>query len=242
MRDQASALQAAVLDGAAGLPVEAEAIDAFLTRAATAGPQAWSLVLAVLVARLPTPSAVWQQATRWAVRRNEPLFAAAIEQALDSQFALLEGRDTAIDDLITADLVTASAEVCRIAGLLDAFAGETSPIGRRVRADAIRRRLDESCRVRFANGLAEELLAPLQALLKTRAPSAPPQLEVAARRLRALETEARRLGSAATYDALLHQTAAAVQNLARDAGLMLADTVRLVEILVGPEAALLLLA
>jgi len=66
-------------------------------------------------------------------------------------------------------------------------------------------------------------------------------LETAARRLRALETEGRRIGSGDTYDALLRQAAASVTVAGAGEARSLAHTVRLVEILAGPEAALALL-
>jgi len=59
--------------------------------------------------------------------------------------------------------------------------------------------------------------------------------------LRALETEARRLGGGDTYDALLQQAAASVTGAGTDEALNLVHKVRLVEILAGPEAALALL-
>jgi hypothetical protein len=239
--EQAEPLQKIVTEGVAGLPVDITAIDTFLARAAAAGPEAWSLVLAVLLARLPTPDAVLRQAIAWATRHGDPVLRASIEPVLDAQLACLEAHAGALDDMLTADLATAGAEVQRIVGLLDGFSGESVPAMRRKRAETIRQQLDASCRTRFSSGLAEEFVAPLQAMLHAPAPDMPPRLEVAARQLRALETQARRLGSAPTYDELLHKTAAAVQNIAPDAGLQLADKVRLVEILIGPEAALSLL-
>jgi hypothetical protein len=72
-------------------------------------------------------------------------------------------------------------------------------------------------------------------------PDALQRLETTARQLRALQTGARRLGSAPTYDALLRQTAVMVRNVASDAGLALVEKVRPIEILAGSEEALTLL-
>jgi hypothetical protein len=78
-------------------------------------------------------------------------------------------------------------------------------------------------------------------MLQVPEPGALRRVETTARQLRALETEARRLGSAPTYDALLRQTAVVARNVASDAGLALVEKVRLIEILAGSEEALALL-
>ena len=240
--EQASDLQAVVAEAATGLPVDLGVTDRFLAQAAPSGPGGWALMLAVLLARLPPPSAILGQATAWVARQRDPVLSQTIEQVLEAQLALLETRGTSHDEMLTGDLAIVGTELRRIVALLDGFAGETSPSTRRARVEAVRRRLDANCRARFADSLAEDLLAPLHAMCHQRSPDAMMRLEAAARHLRAFETEARRLGSAATYDALLCQTATAVQSIAGDAGLTLVDTVRLVEILAGPETALPLLA
>lgn len=240
---QASALYDVICDVAAGLPVGSDTVDAFLARAAPTGEAGWSLVLSVLLAHLPATGTVLHQAAQWAARQGDPALIRAIDQVLGTELTLLEARGRAMAELLNAaDLTAASVEVQRIVDLLDECTAASAPAARRVRAEAVRRGLDASCRARFADALTEDLLAPLQAISGTPAPDVPPRLETAARHLRALEMVARRLGSAATYDALLRQTAMAVRGVATDAGLQLADTVRLVEILAGPEAALPLLA
>ena len=65
------------------------------------------------------------------------------------------------------------------------------------------------------------------------------QLEHAARDLRRLETAGRRLGSGEHYDALVQTVSAQFRK--HDKGLGLADRVRIVEILSGPDEALALL-
>jgi hypothetical protein len=56
-----------------------------------------------------------------------------------------------------------------------------------------------------------------------------------------LEAEARAIGGAATYDRLLTNAAAQIDTDPMRAILSLADRMRLVEILAGPDAAFLLL-
>jgi hypothetical protein len=239
--EQAPALYAVVLDAAAGLPVEPEALDGFLQRVAPAGPDALGLMLATMVGALPAPDAVLRRADEWTRRARDPALRAVVEPVLDAQLTSLETRDAMTDDMLAADLTTVSNEVRRITTLLEGLSSETSTSARRARLETIRQRLDASCQTRFADGLAQDLLAPLEALRDHPDPASTPRLEEAARRLRALETEARRLGGASTYDRLLRQTTAAVCKVAAEAGLARADKVRLVEILAGPEAALPLL-
>ena len=62
-------------------------------------------------------------------------------------------------------------------------------------------------------------------------------VEETARGLRQLEGAARRLGGGAFYDTLLRDTAAAVWASPADGPLGLADKVRLIEILSGPDQA-----
>jgi hypothetical protein len=239
---QAANLQAIVADAAAGLPISLAVVDAVLADAAPAGPEAWSLVLAVLLGRLPDADAVLVQANAWTARRGDPALRAAFDQVSEAQVAGLESPDGATAEMAGSDLAAAGIQVHRMVGLLDGLGDEAAPAARRARVTAIRQRVDSCCRTRFANGLAGEFLAPLHALLQSPEPQAVKRLETTARQLRALETEARRVGSAPTYDALLRQAAVVVRNVASDAGLALIEKVRLIEILAGPEEALALLA
>ena len=111
----------------------------------------------------------------------------------------------------------------------------------RDRMRAVRQRLEADCKARFASGLEEELLAPLQRLGIAPAPADIPALESAARGLRVLETEARVVGSGSTYDLLLGKAAEAIKDDAMRDRLSRSDQIRLVEILSGPDAALAML-
>jgi hypothetical protein len=239
--DQAVALQAIIAEGAAGLPINTDAVDTALAKAASNGPGPWSFVLAVLVGRLPDANAVLRQANAWTLRQRTPALRAAFDRVSETQLALLESVDDFVAEMMEPDLAAIGSQVHRIVGLLQGLGDETAPVARRVRVDAIRTRLDRSCRARFANSLAGEFLAPLHGPPPPGEPEARQRLETAARQLRALEGEARCLGSAPSYDALLRQTATVVRNLAPESGLAVADKVRLIEILAGPEEALTLL-
>jgi hypothetical protein len=239
--EQAVALQTVIADGMAGLPISVEVVDAALAKAAANGPSACSFVLAVLLSRLPDADVVLQRANVWTAQQGNPALRAAFDQASEAQFTLLESHDDAETEMVGPDLAAAGAQVHRIIGLLARLGDATAPAARRARVEAIRNRLDASCRTRFANSLASEFLAPLHASVQSAEPAALQRLETTARQLRALESEARCLGSAPSYDALLSETAIVVRNLAPDTGLGLAEKVRLIEILAGPEEALALL-
>jgi hypothetical protein len=138
-----------------------------------------------------------------------------------------------------ASLEAAGAAADRIASLLQHL--ETAKPGpwRREQILAVRRRLDVNCRSRFARGLLDELLAPLD-----RGHSGSPNietLEAAARGLRILETACRLVGSGSFYDRLLGRTAEAIRDATMGDRLSPADQRRLVEILVGSDAALAML-
>jgi hypothetical protein len=66
-------------------------------------------------------------------------------------------------------------------------------------------------------------------------------LEAAARGLRILESEARSVGSGATYDLLLRQATDVIKSSAVGDRLAAVERSRLVECLAGPEAALAML-
>jgi hypothetical protein len=79
--------------------------------------------------------------------------------------------------------------------------------------------------------LENDLLAPLR--------TAPTDvLEKTARGLRRLESEARVIGSGPIYDSLLRKAADTVEKIGAGSADDAVDQSRLIEILVGPEAAL----
>lgn len=106
---------------------------------------------------------------------------------------------------------------------------------------AIRERLDASCKARFIAGLQDEVLTPMLHLGTGSNPAVIPAIETAARGLRILEMAARAVGSGGVYDRLLAEATEAVKaDIMRDK-LTLVDQVRLVEILKGSDAALAML-
>jgi hypothetical protein len=238
--NQAVKMRAIVTDVAVGLRLDAEALDNILATAASAGPEAWSFVIAALVGQLSDAAAVLRHTHAWTARRRDPALCAAFGMVAEMQLTRLEQADAMPAAMVGRQLATAGVEVHRIASLLDGLDDEAAPADRHSRLQAIRARLDASCRACFAIALASDFLAPLNGLLQAPDPDASQQLETSARQLRALESEARRLGSVPIYDALLRKVAALVRNVLPDGRLAPVDKAHLIEILVGPEEALAL--
>lgn len=232
---QAAALDALASATAGGLlPPDAQRIHAMLGEVAAAHLPALPMMIALLLARMPEAAAALPQAhggsTGMAVQ-------AALDQAAERLLWHLDADDGTKSRIASGSLSDAGASAAQIAKLLGHLeTGSASP-RRRVQVQAIRKKLDVGCKARFATGLEQELLLPLN----DPAPLAIPALEAAARGLRVLETEARTVGSGAAYDVLLKKAAEAISGPAMRDRLALVDQVRLVEILSGPEAALAIL-
>lgn len=247
--DQAVAIQAIAAEVAAGLPQDDAAVETVLAAMAPNGPDPWGLALAVMLERLPEPGLVLQQAIGWTSRRGEPQLRATVDRVVGTLLDRLESHAGGED--MVGDIAEAGPRVKHLTKLIDGLSTDTTPPALQQRLEAARQRLDGNCRARFADSLTNEFLMPLQSLRQASGQQASGQpasnaaavarLEVTARNLRSLETEARQVNGAGMYDELLRQTAMVVRNMAPDAGLALAEKVRLVEILAGSDEALVLL-
>jgi len=164
----------------------------------------------------------------------------ASDQAADVMLDRLERDGGAKSQIVNASLADASVETRRLTMLLDELESHSGSPERRSRLKTLRTRLDASCRARFIGGLNEELLGPLQSLVTTIDRPMQTQLETAARQLRSLETNGRRIGDSTIYDGLLQQALTTVRSVDPSA-LNVLRAARLVEILAGSEAAMALL-
>ncbi|HEY1931480.1 MAG TPA: hypothetical protein VGG99_05670 [Acetobacteraceae bacterium] len=220
------------------VPPRLEPVCAMLQGVVAQCEDALPTMLALLLARLPQVTAMLPTIASRLGPRTERVLQAAGDQAMEVLLQRMDGGSGDESPLAVASLAEAAGEARRFVTLLRELDVAAAP-ERRQRLKTIRARLDASCRAQFAHGLASEFLTPLQRLEKASDDAAAARLETVARQLRELEAEARAIGGGASYDALLRQAASAVT--AADAGLDLADQVRLVEILSGPEAAMALL-
>jgi hypothetical protein len=234
--DQGAAMEALAGATANGLlPPDGQRIGAILAAVAAAHLPALPMMIAILLARIPAAAATLPAANTGA---TGIAVQAALGRAADRMLAELDEQDGTKASIASGNLGDAGAAAGRIATLLRQLDTDTANPQRQVRLRAIRKKLDAGCKARFTAGLEQELLLPLNAP----APPAVTVLETAARGLRVLETEARTVGSGATYDMLLKKAAEAIGGSSMLGRLAPVDQVRLVEILAGPEAAMALLA
>jgi len=233
--DQVLALQTLRAEAEVGVPLRLAALAGMLRQVNAARPQALGLLIALILACLPEAGPLLRQAGTEIGGSAAMAVRAATEQAKSSLLERLEADGGTEALVVGTDLAEAGAEVRRIATLLQGM--EVGSAGGSKRVEALRRRLDVSCRTRFTTGLQSEFIQSLEALVGKPDDVAVIRLEEAARGLRELGAQGRRFGNAEVYDALLRQTTAAVKAIVPGGVLSLADKVRLVEILAGPEEA-----
>ena len=196
------------------------------------GPRAWGMMLSLLVIRVPQ-AATALLASAEVSRNLRPLADAATETAL----AWVE-TETADQTAGIAD--SAPVELARQAALLDALAAQPGDAARRRRLVEVKTNLIGGCLHRFEASLQDQVAAPLQALPADPAArdAALDAMEASARTLRRFELEARRIGGAGKFDAMVQNAGVSV---AGAAGLTAMDRARLMEIIAGPQAAARLL-
>jgi hypothetical protein len=222
-----------------GVTLQFATLQPILSSATSRGPTALAMVAVLLLTRLPQAGPLLDCCTLTGATPEEARLRDAIVRARAVLLARIEGPGGIEALVVGSALADAAAEVRQIDALLCGVrnSGEAAEAARR--EAAIRQRLDAACRARFAAGLAGDFIARLHA------PSEPapalPALEATARNLRALDGEARSIGSAELYDTLLREAAATVKTLPSGGALSLVDKVRLVEILLGPDEALAIL-
>ncbi len=149
--------------------------------------------------------------------------------------------DMESDDGLTEEISRgALANVGTVVRRITTFLREIEEAGAaadRPRLHAIRQKLDVACRERFSDGLSTGLLTPLAGAAGPMDGAGQLLMESCGRELRELETEARKVGGAATYDRLLMQASEAVVEAAATGTLTPVRKLRLIEILAGPEVA-----
>ena len=208
------------------------AIRDLLSRTEPPGGLALATMVAILLARLPVPARVLAIASESAGPSRRP----AADRAIDHTLANLQ----ALSGDGSTDATEAAMEAARVAALLSGL-DDGAPVSpeRRRRLEQIRQEADALCRRRFERVVTTALEQASVVMEIDCDDQTLAQLEHAARDLRRLETAGRKLGSGEHYDALV-QT---VSQRFRDArtGLGLAERVRMVEILSGPDEALALL-
>ena len=211
-----------------GVTLQAEALAPVMAIAGIEDATTLAMMIALILARLPAARQLLGQAGN-SLGLPDALMGAAIEQALTVLVDRLETRSGVETLVIGSRLGQAGMEVRRILELLGGMHAQRQSDDWPARLSAIFRRLDASCRLRFAIALEVEFAAALR--------SGGIALEDAARGVRDLQQQASRLSRSSSYGMMLRQAAEMVTR----ADLSLIDRVRLVEILLGPDEALALL-
>jgi hypothetical protein len=227
----ACGIEALVDAAASGLAPDPRNLVASLTSADGAGPDGMALLLAVLLHRLPPDATLPQLATQVAAAQSDVAGRAALDNACDF---LLGGFDP--EAIEQRGLRAAADQIERVASLLEGFdaPGPAHRPSRRGQAEQLRRTMDRACRRRFAAELRDRVLGPAVALTAQTTQAEVAALEQAARELRALVNAGERVGAPEHYDAALRSAMAKLSA----APAPLPDRARLVEILLGPDAAL----
>jgi hypothetical protein len=240
---QASALYELVENVTHGARLRPEEALQFLATGAADSqtPAAWGMLLAILLSRLPQADAVLRAAVSNGVLGPNAVMRAAADQAINVILGGLETQGGDGGPIAGSDLSEAGAEVVRILALLQGLDSDRSNGERRRRVHELRQRVEQSCRDRFEAGLTGELVAPLKLLRPGADPAEVSRLENIARDLCKLEVAARQLSIRGGLEAQLLRAADEIGVPNADSALGLADRVRLVEILAGPDAALALL-
>ena len=216
------------------LPPRADTLHAILREIAGTDESALPMMVTLLLHRLPQAAALLAAGQTGA---HGAALKETADQTVDRMLEQLARKEGAAAEVAATSLEEAGAAVRRIATLLRRLEEGTVKPARRAQLKTVRQQLDAGCRMRFATGLRDEVLAGLQA-------GGSPDirvLETAARDLRALETEARAAGGGSAYDLMLRQAADAVKALPAEGGPGRTDRIRLVEILAGSDAALAML-
>ncbi len=211
------------------------------------------MIIAMLLRRLPQAADALRTTE---AARVAPSIKRATEHATVLLLDHLLREDGAQATLARTRLADAAKATSDMVALLAALDRDDVPAARRQQIRGARLHLDQCCRNRFRAGLMSDLLAPIRALPAVPEPGDVTALEDAARALRALETEARAIGSGPAYDRMLADATEAVKTPPKatgldaggpeaggpeSGGLDRVDRLRLVELLSGPKAALALM-
>jgi hypothetical protein len=141
-----------------------EAIDGLIVGLAAETPDVQATVITLLLAQLPQAGPLLQRIEATARNPQDRMtLRRASDVAADALLDRLEAEGGAEGQIIGTRLADAGTELRRLTALLEELENRSRSPERRSRVKAIGQRLDASCRTRFASGLADELLIPLQA-------------------------------------------------------------------------------
>ncbi len=164
----------------------------------------------------------------------------AMGLGIDQCLTYLEREANFVRKIGAGSIRDAVEQVRFVAKLLHALEGDPAAAVHRSRVRSLRGQLDKASRLCFANGIREEVAAPLAAMTEATSAVEQRRIEASARELRSLENTARHFSDAASYDQHLDRMSEAVCSAFAAGAISLARACRLIEILSGPEAAIAL--
>jgi hypothetical protein len=236
---RAPRLRSLSLDEAMGaLEPNRQAIDDIVRNIADEPAEGCAMIAQLIL--LQTPRAVpllWQCVSSVRNIAEKALLQQATARGMELVLDQIESPSGIMDEIARAPLAAVGDPVRRIATFLREMGAQTAAPAHRGRLHAIREKLDQTCRARFADGIAEGLVQPLAAASGQWDGADQTQLEICARDLRTLETLARKVGGTVNYDQLLLQASETVQAAAKAGTLTQVRKFRLIEILSGSEVA-----
>ncbi len=203
-------------------------------------PAAGQVMIAQLVL-LQSPHAaplLRQLMTTGQEKKETAILHQAMARGTEQALIQIESDAGSIEEIRSGPLASVGEQVRRVTALLDDLGRDTGVAAHRPRLQAIRQKLDQACRARFAEALTEGLVQPLASACGPLDGAGQLELETCIRDLRTLETAMRPIGGSATYDALLVQASESVRIAAQTGTLTPVRKFRLIELLSGPEAAM----
>jgi hypothetical protein len=236
---RASQLRCLLRDGeVAALETDQAAIDDILRNIANESAEGCAMIVQLILLQSPHAAARLRQfvASRQDMAEKAMLghaLACGTEQALTQ----MESPAGVINEINGAPLAGIGDQVRRITTFLREIGHDTGAAGHRGRLKAITQKLDQACRARFADGIAQGLVLPLTVAADRVDGARQTQMETCARDLRTFETMARKVGGSGSYDQLLLQASETVLAAAVAGTLTPVRKLRLIEILSGPEVA-----
>ena len=211
---------------------------ALVAHLVTEGGEIQSMALRLLLSQIPSAVPLLRRLISSGTRASEKLaLRAAMDLGVDAILLDLEGEQGLTSELRHSALCTSAAKASRLAGFLLDVEADPDALRFRPRLKPIRTTLDEVCQARLKEGMREHIVRPLETAGFVADSGTQKILESCARDSKALELSGRRFGNPAAYDAALAETAAALRQLCVAGGLTKMRKLRLLEILLGPDAA-----
>ncbi|PPQ36302.1 hypothetical protein [Rhodopila globiformis] len=215
-----------------------QAIDAILQGITLASEQGCALIARLVLVQSPHAAPLLRRfVSSGQDQGGGRMVREAIDRGTEEMLSAMEDEAGFASEIQTIALANAGPQVRRIVTFLREVENDPGFAADRPRLHAIRQKLDDACQARFSNGLNAELLAPLAEAPGPIGGAGQTRMESCSRDLRALETEARKVGGAARYDRLLQEATDAVMAAAAAGTLTPVRRLRLIEILAGAEAA-----